>query len=201
VTATRFSAAAERNKEPILAVLQRVVPRTGLVLEIASGTGQHIVHFAAALPELTWQPSDADAAARASIASYLAASGGLANVLAPIELDVCRLPWPLARADALLCINMIHIAPWAAAEALFTGAGAVLSEGAVLLLYGPYRRFGRHTAPSNEAFDAQLRARDPAWGVRDLEAVLQLAAANGFELTELVEMPANNFSVVLHKRR
>lgn len=201
MTAIRFSAAAERNQEPILTVLQRVFPRTGLVLEIASGTGQHVVHFAAALPELTWQPSDADADAHASIRAYLAASGGLANVRAPIELDVCQLPWPVARADALLCINMIHIAPWAATEALFTGAGAVLAQGAVLLLYGPYRRFGRHTAPSNEVFDAQLRARDPAWGVRDLEVVLELAVEHGLELAELVEMPANNLSVVLHRRR
>jgi len=198
---TAFSAAAERNKEPILAVLQRVLPRTGLVLEIASGSGQHVAHFAQALPELTWQPSDPDAAARESIRARLASGGGFANVLAPIELDVCRLPWPVARADALLCINMIHIAPWAATEALFTGAGAVLGQGAVALLYGPYRRNGCHTAPSNEAFDAQLRARDPTWGVRDLEAVLQLAESHGLELAELVEMPANNLSVVLHKRR
>src|SRR5262245_48951577 len=151
-----FAAAAERNRGPILALLQRALPRTGLVLEIASGTGQHVVHFAKALPELIWQPSDADAAFRYSIRSWIEQEK-LGNVRAPLDLDVCRCPWPLTQADAVLCINMIHVAPWAATAALFEGAKDVLVRGGALVLYGPYRRHGRHTAPSNEAFDAQLR--------------------------------------------
>jgi SAM-dependent methyltransferase len=191
-----LTASADRNKGPILALLKRVLPPTGLVLEIGSGTGQHVVHFAKALPKLTWQPSDPDAAFRKSIRSWVELEN-LGNVRAPLELDVCSLPWPVTHADAVLCINMIHVAPWAATEALLTGAKGVLIGGGVLFLYGPYRRFGRHTAPSNEAFDVQLRASDPAWGLRDLEAVVELAGTTGFELAEVVDMPANNFSVVL----
>lgn len=191
------AAAAERNKAPILDVLRRVLPRRGLVLEIASGTGQHVTHFAAALPELEWQPSDPDSEHRESIRAWVE---GLANVRDPVDLDVCRRPWPIARAHAVLCSNLIHIAPWAAAEALLAGAGEVLGSGGVLFLYGPYRRFGRHTAPSNEAFDASLRASDPQWGVRDLEAVVELAGAAGLELEVVVEMPANNLSVILRKQ-
>lgn len=191
-----FTASAERNKEPILALLKRILPHTGLVLEIGSGTGQHVAHFAKALPELTWQPSDPDAAFRESIRSWMEFEN-LGNVRAPVALDVCSFPWPVAHADAVLCINMIHVAPWAATEALLTGAKGVLIRGGVLFLYGPYRRFGRHTAPSNEAFDVQLRASDPAWGLRDLESVVELAGTTGFELAEVVDMPANNFSVVL----
>jgi len=193
-----FAPAAERNKGPILAVLQRTLPDAGVVLEIASGTGQHVVHFAAALPNLTWQPSEADAAFHESIRAWTQA-GRLTNVRPPVALDVSR-PWPVTQADAVVCINMIHIAPWAAAQALVDGASGVLPPGGVLFLYGPYRRFGRHTAASNEAFDAQLRANDPEWGVRDLEAVVALAGAAGFGLKEIVEMPANNFGVVFRKR-
>ena len=188
--------APERNKGPILEVLQRVLPQAGVVLEIASGTGQHAAHFAAALPHLVWQPSDADLRVHESIRAW---TGELTNVRSPVALDV-REPWPLARADAVLCINMIHISPWVATLALIEGAGRVLPQGGVLFLYGPYRRFGRHTAPSNEAFDASLRARDPQWGVRDLEAVEECAAAAGLRLNEIVEMPANNLSVVFEKQ-
>ena len=195
-----FTASAERNKGPILALLERIFPRTGLVLEIGSGTGQHVAHFARALPDLNWQPSDSDALLRDSIGSWVRREN-LGNVRAPVDLDVCRFPWPVVHANAVLCINMIHVAPWAATEALLTGAKDVLNHGGVLFLYGPYRRFGRHTAPSNQAFDTQLRANDPAWGLRDLEAVIELAAITGFELAEIVVMPANNFSVVLLKRR
>jgi len=191
-----FTPSAERNKEPILAVLRRALPRTGLVLEIASGTGQHVTHFAKAFPDLTWQPSDPDAAFRESIRSWIA-QADLTNVRDPIDLDVCGSPWPVTDADAVTCINMIHVAPWAATESLLAGARDVLTRGGVLFLYGPYRRFGRHTAPSNEAFDGQLRATDPAWGVRDLEAVVELAGAAGFELAEIVDMPANNLAIVL----
>jgi SAM-dependent methyltransferase len=191
-----FTASAERNKGPILTLLGRILPRTGLVLEIGSGTGQHVAHFAKALPELTWQPSEPDAAFRESIRSWVKLEN-LGNVRAPVDLDVCSFPWPVSHADAVLCLNMIHVAPWAATEALLTGAKGVLIPGGVLFLYGPYRRFGRHTAPSNEAFDVQLRASDPAWGLRDLEAVIELAGTSGFELAEVADMPANNFSVVL----
>jgi len=192
------AAAAERNREPILAVLERVLPARGEVLEIASGTGQHVVHFAKALPGLSWQPSEPDRAMHGSIAAWIAHEG-LANVRPPIALDVSLDPWPVTRADAILCINMIHIAPWQAAVDLMAGAGRLLAPGGVLFLYGPYRRFGRHTADSNAAFDAQLKASDPDWGVRDLEAVVDIAEPNGLELEEVVAMPVNNFSVVLRK--
>lgn len=196
--ARRMAPATERNREPILAVLRQILPASGTVLEIASGTGQHAVHFAAALPGITWQPSDPDAAARASIAAWTA-HAGLANVRAPLALDVCQQPWGIDAAAAVVCINMIHIAPWAAAEALFAGAGKLLGPGGVLFLYGPYRRGGAHTAPSNAAFDAQLRATDPDWGVRDMEAVVALGAAQGLRCDEPVPMPANNFCLVLRK--
>jgi SAM-dependent methyltransferase len=189
---------AERNREPILAVLQHALPRTGVVLEIASGTGQHAMHFAAALPHLVCQPCDPDADARASIAAWTA-HAGLANVRAPLALDVRRPPWGIEAAEAIVCINMIHISPWAAAQALFAGAARILASGGIVFLYGPYRRNGAHTAPSNEAFDLQLRSRDPEWGVRDMEAVVELAASVGFEGEEPVAMPANNFSLVFRK--
>jgi SAM-dependent methyltransferase len=198
VTGALCAPAPERNKGPILDVLRRVLPRHGLVLEIASGTGQHVIHFAAGLPDLKWQPSDADAQARASIAAWRA-DANLPNVLPPLDLDVRCEPWPVQRADALVCINMIHIAPWAAAERLLDGASRLLGPGAPLVLYGPYRRDSRHTAPSNEAFDADLRRRNPEWGVRDLEAVAALATRNGFAIEETVEMPANNLCVVLRR--
>jgi len=190
--------AAERNRALILEVLRGVLPASGLVLEIASGTGQHVIHFAAA-PELSWQPSDPDAEARASIAAWTA-HAGLANVRAPLELDVERTPWGIDAAQALVCINMIHISPWSATQALFAGAQRLLGSGGVLYLYGPYRRHGAHTAPSNEAFDQQLRSRNPAWGVRDMETVVALGEAHGFGFGEPVAMPANNFSLVLTKR-
>jgi hypothetical protein len=192
------SAACDRNKDPILEVLRRVLPKSGLVLEIAAGSGQHAVHFSRALPMLTWQPSDADAAARASIEAW-AAGEALPNLMPPIELDVRKEPWPIERADAITCINMIHISPWAATLALMRGAGAILPEDGVLYLYGPYRVEGRHTAPSNEAFDAALRAHDAEWGVRDLGDVVKVASAEGLALVETVVMPANNLSVVFRK--
>jgi SAM-dependent methyltransferase len=188
----------ERNKAPILEVLRRVLPLRGLVLEVASGTGQHAAHFAAALPGLRWQPSDPDPAMHASIAAWTAATG-VANVLPPLALDVRSSPWPVERADAVVCINMIHIAPWAAAMHLIAGAARILGPAAPLVLYGPYRRGGRHTAPSNEAFDADLRRRNPEWGVRELEAVAELGARSGFAMQEAVEMPANNLTVVFHR--
>ena len=190
---------AERNKGPILEVLARVLPRRGLVLEIASGTGQHVLHFAKALSDLTWQPSDPDAELRESIALRIREEQR-ANVNSPVDLDVTKLPWPVQTADAVVAINMIHVAPWSATLALFQGAKALLSTGHVLFLYGPYRRFGHHTSDSNAQFDLDLRAHSPEWGLRDMEAVLDVAGGAGFELAEIVEMPANNFSLVFKRR-
>ncbi len=192
------SPSAERNREPILAVLRDVLPATGRVLEIASGTGQHAIFFAGALPGLDWQPSDADAHARASIAAWTA-QAGLANVRAPLALDVHQPDWGIDTLDAVVCINMIHISPWSATQALFAGASQRLVDGGVLYLYGPYRRGGAHTASSNEAFDQQLRSRDPSWGVRDMETVVALGDSVGLVAGEPVAMPANNFSLVFRK--
>lgn len=194
----REAPAAARNRQPILEVLQPRLPATGLVLEIASGTGEHVVHYAAARPELTFQPSDPDADARASIDDW-AQTLGLKNVLPAIEIDVTRTSWPLECADAVLCCNMIHIAPWEATVGLVNGAARLLSRGGLFYLYGPYRRGGRHTAPSNEAFDIDLRRRNPAWGVRDLETVIDLARTHGFSAPDIVEMPANNLSVLFNR--
>jgi SAM-dependent methyltransferase len=193
-----FIQAAERNKGPILDILARVLPKQGVVLEVASGTGQHVLHFAKALPGLTWQPSDPDPELRESIALRVKEQQ-LANVNRPIDLDVTRLPWPLQTADAVVCINMIHVAPWSATLALLEGTKALLATQHVLFLYGAYRRFGQHTSKSNEQFDSDLRAHDPEWGVRDLEAVSAAAASSGFVLAEIVEMPANNFSLVFER--
>jgi hypothetical protein len=194
----RTSEAAQRNRDAILAVLVRVLPARGRVLEIASGSGEHALAFATALPGLTWQPSERDAEGLASIAAWRAEQGP-ANLLSPVELDVLRWPWPVTAADAIVCINMIHIAPWAACEALLRGAGALLKPGAPLYLYGAMKLEGRFTAPSNADFDASLRARDPSWGVRDLAEVTTAAQAEGLALAELVPMPANNFSLIFRR--
>lgn len=194
----REAPAAQRNRQPILDVLRPELPAKGTVLEIASGTGEHVVHFAAARPDLVFQPSDPDASARASIDDWVRTLG-LGNVRPAMLLDVTAQAWPVERADAVLCSNMIHISPWQATEGLVAGAGRVLPPQGLLFLYGPYRRGGRHTAPSNEAFDQDLRRRNPAWGVRDLEAVADLAAANGFAPPRIVEMPANNLAVLFRR--
>ena len=190
--------ATERNRDPILDVLRGVLPARGLVLEIASGSGEHIVHFARHLPHLDFQPSDPEATARGSIAAWTAHEG-LANIRAPLEIDAARTPWPIAAADAVLCINMIHISPWAATQGLMRNAAAILPADAPLYLYGPYVRAGVETAPSNQAFDADLRRRNPAWGLRDLADVAALAAAEGFGGPVVTEMPANNISVVFRR--
>jgi SAM-dependent methyltransferase len=187
-----------RNREPILGVLRRVLPREGLVLEVASGSGEHATYFARELPGLTWQPTDPDDAALASIAAHRAAAG-VTNLLPPFRLDVTSAQWPLEHADAVTCCNMIHIAPWAATEGLIGGAARVLSAGGILYLYGPYKIDGRHTAPSNETFDADLRARNPQWGIRDLGDVTALAERHGFAPVETVPMPANNLSVIFRR--
>lgn len=188
--------ATHRNREPLLAALRPVLPARGTVLEVASGTGQHCAFLADALPALSFQPSEPRAEGRASVAAWCQ---GLPNVLPALDLDAERLPWPVARADAVLCVNMIHIAPWRAAEGLFAGAGAILPPGAPLILYGPFRRDGRHTAPSNAAFDEGLRAENPEWGVRDLGEVAALAARHGFGPPEVTEMPANNLLVAFRR--
>ncbi len=190
--------AAARNRQPILDVLIPRLPAQGLVLEIASGSGEHIVHFAEALPDLVFQPSDPSPEARASIDDWVQTLA-LGNVRPALALDAAGDVWPLEHADAVLCCNMIHIAPWEAALGLVAGAGRIVPKGGTLYLYGPYRRGGRHTAPSNEAFDLDLRRRNPAWGVRDLEAVTALAQAQGFGLPEIIDMPANNLSLVFKR--
>jgi SAM-dependent methyltransferase len=184
-----------RNAEPIAEILRAVLPERGLVLEIASGTGEHALHFARAFPGLTWQPSDPDPVALASIGAWREAAGA-ANLLAPVQLDAAAEDWPVAAADAILCINMVHISPWSATGGLISGAGRLLPSGAPLVLYGPYRRAGVATAPSNEAFDASLRSRNREWGLRELEAVEAEAKGHGLRFDRLWEMPANNLTLV-----
>ena len=187
---------AERNKAPILEVARRVLPARGVVLEIGSGTGQHVAHLAAALPSVTFQPSELDLSRHPSIRAW---TRELENVRPPLALDVSRRPWPVDAADAIVCINVIHISPWHATLALMEGAGALLPAGGVLVTYGPYRRGGKHTAPSNEEFDASLKSRDPEWGVRDMEEVQAAADRAGLRLEETVAMPANNFTLVFRR--
>lgn len=188
--------ACERNKDPLLAVLRDVLPARGLVLEIASGTGQHVAHFAARLPDLTFQPTDPAPDHRASIAAW---TEGLPNVRPPLPLDVTERPWGIGPVDALVCANMVHIAPWEACEGLLAGAGEEVRPGGPVVIYGPFRRAGHPFAESNAAFDADLRRRDARWGVRDLERVLEVAARAGLALEEVREMPANNLAVVLRR--
>jgi cyclopropane fatty-acyl-phospholipid synthase-like methyltransferase len=194
----RYAPATLRNRGPILDVLRQVLPAAGTVLEIASGSGEHAVFFAEALPDLMWQPTDPDPDNRASIRAWIAETG-VTNVTAPADLDAAARAWPVTHADAIVCINMIHISPWAATLGLLAGAGRTLPTAAPLYLYGPYLRHGRHTAPSNEDFDQSLRAQNPEWGVRDLDEVSEAAAHAGLTLAEVIEMPANNLSVVFRR--
>lgn len=195
----QFAPSAQRNRDPILAVLRETLPAKGLVLEIASGSGEHAIHFAAALPGLSFQPSDPNAEARASIDAW-AKEAALPNLLPALALDASTPGWPLARADGVICINMIHISPWAATQGLIAEAARLLPPGGPLYLYGPYRQSGVPLAPSNAAFDESLRGRDPRWGLRELDTVAALAAAAGFGPPEVTAMPANNLSVVFRKR-
>ena len=188
--------AADRNKGPILEILEEVLPERGLVLEIASGAGRHVAYFAGALAGLIWQPSEPDAELRRMIAAAVA---GMPNVREPLDLDVLRQPWPISAADAIVNINMIHVTPREATGALMCGAAEVLADGGVLYMYGPYRRFGGHTAPSNAAFDKRLRKQDGRWGLRDMEDVERLAGEAGLVLERRVAMPANNFSLVFRR--
>jgi SAM-dependent methyltransferase len=187
-----------RNRDPILDVLRRVLPAEGLVLEIASGSGEHASYFAERLPSLSWQPTDSNPQAIASIAAHRTAANA-ANLLPPLHLDVTSAQWPIEHADVVMCNNMIHISPWAATEGLIAGAARALPAGGMLFLYGPYKIDGRHTAPSNHDFDIDLKRRNPAWGIRDLADVEDLARRHGFDLAETVPMPANNLSVVFRR--
>ncbi|MGO4734954.1 DUF938 domain-containing protein [Bosea sp. 2KB_26] len=193
-----FAPAALRNREPILDILRKILPAKGLVLEIASGSGEHVSHFAAALPVLTFQPSDPDQDALISIAAWIRESR-LANIRPPVQLDAAAAEWPVRSADAIICINMIHISPWAATRGLLTQAGKLLPAGAPLYLYGPYRRPGRALEPSNLAFDESLRLRNAEWGLRELDDVIALAELAGFGVPDVTEMPANNLSVIFRR--
>jgi cyclopropane fatty-acyl-phospholipid synthase-like methyltransferase len=198
----QYSPSAARNLGPITSVVLEMFPKRGRVLEIASGSGQHVVALAEALPDVAWQPSDPDAAARWSIAVWIAATGRL-NVEPPQAIDVTRADWEASVVgpfDGIVCINMLHISPWAACRGLMRGAGATLTPGGLLYLYGAYRRGGRHTVPSNAEFDASLRLRNPQWGVRNLEDVEAEARSNGLDLAQVIEMPNNNLSLVFRRR-
>jgi hypothetical protein len=190
----KHAPATLRNREAIASVLVEELPVTGLVLEIASGSGEHAAHFAQELPGHIWQPSDPDASARTSITAWCR---GLANVRPPLDLDAVASVWPIDRADAVLCINMVHISPWEATLGLLGGAARLLAPGSPLIIYGPFRREGVPLAPSNAAFDESLRARDARWGLRSVEAARE--AARGFSLDRIVEMPANNLTLVFRR--
>jgi hypothetical protein len=191
----RHAPATLRNRAPILEVLHRVLPPTGVLLEVASGSGEHAVHFAAALPDWIFQPSDVDPSALASIAAWIDETG-LPNVRPPLRLDVTSESWPVEPVQAVFSANLVHIAPPEAARGLMAGASRHLVAGGILVVYGPFRVGGVHTAPSNEAFDADLQARDAAWGVRDLEWLQELGAGSGLALEQRVDMPANNQTLI-----
>jgi len=194
--ARRHAPAALRNREPILSVLKEVFPSAGTILEIASGSGEHARDFAAAFPGVTWCPSDYDEGALASIEAYRRLEGS-ENFRPPVLLDVTATDWPVSAADAMLCINMIHISPWQCCISLLQGAGKTLTAGGPLVLYGPFSRGGTHTAPSNATFNASLKRQNPEWGVRDLDDVAAVAEESGLTLDRVVDMPSNNFCVVL----
>ncbi len=197
----RTAPSTARNREPILAVLQRALPARALVLEVAAGAGEHAVFFAHAMPGWTWTASDPDPDACASIAAW-AGAAPLPNLAPPRAIDAAAPAWGVEDEtlfDALVCINMIHIAPWEATLGLMAGAERILRSGGVLYTYGAYKRGGRHTAPSNETFDVWLKQRDPRFGVRDIEAVEKAACARGLTLEEIVDMPANNLSLVFRR--
>jgi Protein of unknown function (DUF938) len=194
----RSAPAALRNREPIAQVLQDWLPERGLVLEIASGTGEHAVYFAERFSQLEWQPSDVHAAALESIEAWRQQSK-LPNILPPIAIDASARNWPIERADAVLSINMVHISPWSSALGLLDGAARLLARGAPLILYGPWLKDDLPTAPSNSAFDQDLRARDPQWGLRRVEDFAAAAEERGFRLDETRPMPANNLMLLLRR--
>ena len=191
--------ATRRNRDPILDVLRQVLPKSGTVLELGSGSGEHVIHFAEQLPDLTWLPSDTDPEALASIRAWRE-DAGLSSILPPAAIDATAVSWDLPDLTgalvAVLAINLIHIAPWETTAGIIQGSARHLAHDGVLILYGPYKRGGRHTAPSNQSFDDMLRRHDPEWGVRDLDAVAELAGHYEFTLDRVVDMPSNNLSVV-----
>jgi hypothetical protein len=191
--------AVARNREPILQVLRTVLPPTARVLEIASGTGEHAVWFSRSLPAITWQPTDQHPAALESIAAWRDIAG-LPNMLPPLLLDAIAETWPVAQADAIVAINMVHIAPWTATQGLIAGAVRVLGTHGLLYLYGPFRERGAHTGAGNARFDADLRAENSSWGIRDLDDIAALARQVGLSAPERIAMPANNLSVVFRRR-
>lgn len=195
----RYAPAVARNSAPIAAVLAQELTQAGKVLEVASGTGEHAVYFARTFPMLEWQPSDQDEAALASIADW-AAEAEIANLNPPVRLDAGEHDWPVSKADAVVCINMVHISPWSATEGLFAGCARLLPAGGPVILYGPYREADVPTAPSNQAFDANLRARHPRWGLRLVEDLDDLARSHGFVRTARHVMPANNLMLVYRRR-
>ncbi|MGE5953682.1 MAG: DUF938 domain-containing protein [Qipengyuania vulgaris] len=194
----RTAPAAARNSAPIADVLALELPASGTVLEVASGTGEHAVFMARRFPDIVWQPTDPDPEALGSIAGW-AEEAGLTNLKLPLELDARSPDWPIARADAVVCINMVHISPWATSEGLFGGTARVLDTGAPLILYGPYTEDDVETAPSNLAFDESLKARNPEWGIRNIAAMDDLAARTGFTRTARHAMPANNLTLVYRR--
>ena len=196
--ARQYAPATLRNRDFILGILRDVLPTKGLVLEIASGSGEHVVHFARNFPNLVFQPSDREPDALQSVAAWVKATR-VTNVRAPAVLDASQSPWPIASADGIICINMIHISPWGATLGLVRGAAAILPSTAPFYLYGPFKREGVATSPSNQAFDRSLRQREPIWGLRDLEAVAAVAQSVGFSVPTITEMPANNLSVVFRR--
>ncbi|MEM9274845.1 MAG: DUF938 domain-containing protein [Cyanobacteria bacterium P01_F01_bin.143] len=200
--ARRYADATQRNRQPILEILQRILPPEGNILEISSGTGQHAVFFASELVNHDWYPSDPDSLSRDSITAW-SNSHPSDNLHEPLDIDAMTACWAIENAkvsiNAIANINMIHISPWKACLGLMAGANRILSSGGILYLYGPYKRNGQHTAPSNEMFDRSLRSRNSQWGVRNLEDVVAIAESEDLELQEVVEMPANNLSVIFRK--
>ena len=196
--ARRSAPAVLRNREPIAEVLEDWLPETGLVLEIASGTGEHAIHFAREFPNLEWQPSDTHPDALASIRAWQEAAG-LPNLREPIAIDTAAPDWPIDRANVLLNINMVHISPWACALGLLDGAARMLSPGGSLVLYGPWLKDDIETAPSNLAFDEDLRRRDPEWGLRRAEDFAAEAERRGLHLVETRSMPANNLMLLFRR--
>jgi SAM-dependent methyltransferase len=194
----RFAPATLRNRDDIACVLTDFLPQSGLVLEIASGTGEHLVHFATLFPGLSWQPSDYDKAGLASITAW-SVDASLPNIRPPLQIDASAEPWPIEKADAILCINMVHISPWAATLGLLEGAARILQPGGLLFLYGPYRQKGIPTAASNEDFDQSLKERNADWGVRQVEDIIDAARTAGLTFEKLVEMPANNLSLIFRQ--
>jgi len=192
-----FAPSTQRNRDAIASILGGLLPRDGLILELASGSGEHVIHFASLFPQLTWQPSDTDAHALASIEAWRQHSG-LANVRTPLSLDVAAPVWPIRSAEAVLCVNMVHISPWSSTEGLMRGCRQLLTRGQPLFLYGPFLQPGLETAPSNVAFDASLRERNAEWGLRAIEDVIALARRNGFSREQVISMPANNLFIALY---